>query len=350
MFIERTLSEEPDANKIMLKQLWHMIGETFSLNPIPGAARPIFEAAANYNFFTQREIVSAFEEGRLPAEQYRYYGSETFREIADATPPWMQDSFGKLTSPLHMENLYRGYTGTMGQYALLGADAIMRNAADYPLPPSWEMQDYPVIGAFYRGEQKLVGTGEFDEDGKEIMKVEGHQRTMYSEGFYELLRKTNQVKQSISSVDKQRRDEREEYLKTTYEPYIRVSKKLENIREKVQRLNRRAMRVHLDEDMTPDEKRVEINEIEQDKNERLKEGYELRPGGRGEVEEAELGDLTFLLEEFGVDDEVELLAEQLEDNAPITAEIVMDIMALPEAQREMLGRMTSGRTARGGTE
>jgi hypothetical protein len=54
------------------------------------------------------------------------------------------------------------------------------------------------------------------------------------------------------------------------------------------------------------------------------------------------------LESFGVDDAVEILAEQLEDDAPITAEILVDIMELPEAQREVLARMTSNRTARGG--
>src|SRR5690606_23816859 len=81
----------------------------------------------------------------------------TFIEIADAmpdvAPDWMR-------SPARLEHLFRGYFGTLGGYALMGADYATRAATDSPDRPAARLRDIPVINSYIRdgaGTDKQVG-------------------------------------------------------------------------------------------------------------------------------------------------------------------------------------------------
>ncbi len=308
MFTERWMSEEGDANKTLMKGLAHVFGSTFSMNPIPQIAMPMIESAFNYDFFTQRGITTPYEENRLPPEQFSPQTSPLMVELARALPEWMNDVTPKMKSPKHLENLYRGYTGTLGQYVLMAADAVVRHAMDYPAAPARRLQDYPVIGSFYRGSDDAA------------------MRQMYEEAFYTTLRKAQQVKGSMSFLEKYALEGRMDKTQSDYEAIIAITPTLEDIREQVSDLNKEMMMVWMDQEMTPQEKRSEVDLIQREKNELFRDAYPLRKGGAEHPRVTE-ETLNFFLKEFNVDRLPEILARR---QAPMLGDLVADVMAIED--------------------
>lgn len=299
---EYLFNESDDAHKLVLKRFGHMLAETFAFNPIPQTVGPAFESAFNHNFFTGRQIVSPYAEKTMAPEQYRPTTSPTLVEIARSLPEGMDGVSKKLRSPLHLESLFRGYTGTLGRYALMGADALTREAYDLPLPPSWNPSDYPVSGRFYRGTDDQPG------------------RTKYEEAYYDLLRKVGDVKGSMTKLEKEGNEERMMMLAASKEPYVGLASTLESTRQEISQLNGDSQNIWNDPELTPDEKRELIDEIRSAKNELYKAIYEIRPT---EFEEKlpSGDDLTFLIEKFGVDK----TASRIESSKPATASLMRDI-------------------------
>lgn len=317
MAFEYHYSEENDAGQQLLRGFGHMLGETFAMNPMPQTVKPIFESAFNYNFFTGRPIVSHYEQKRLPPDQYRYRTSPTMQELARVMPSGLDAASTKIRSPLHLQNLYSNYTGTLGRYMLMGADALVRNQMDYPLPPSMEDVDIPVWGRFVRGDAPP-------------------RRTKQETEVYRLLDKTAAIQGSLSFHERQ--GNVEEYLEThtEHEPYIRAAKPLENIRENIQDINRAIMQIHMDRDIEPDDKVEQINELEKTRNQLFKEAYELRPGGAYNPDTAATPtreDVLDMIDKFGVDDSPAYV-RSLEENSPETHEL-LDMVHNDMSQRDL---------------
>ena len=68
----------------------------------------------------------------------------------------MNDKFNVQWSPEKIDHLMRGYTGTLGSYALMASDSIMREAAGMPERASRRLDQYPVLGRFL---QEQEGSG-----------------------------------------------------------------------------------------------------------------------------------------------------------------------------------------------
>lgn len=310
MMAERYMSEEGDANRKLMKGLAHIFSQTFSMNPIPQTVMPMVESAFNYNFFTQRGITTPYEDLRLPPEQFAPQTSPLMVELARALPEWFNDVVPKLKSPKHLENMYRGFTGTIGTYALMGADAVVRHAMDYPDAPAKRLQDLPVIGSFYRGDDFMT------------------MRQAYEEDFYATLRKAQQVKGSISALEKFALDDRREQVEDTYAAIQEVTPELENIREGVSDLNAEMMQVWMDPDMTPQEKRSEVDTIQREKNELFKEAWPLRKGG-SDYPSVREETLNFFLKEYSIEKLPEILARR---KAPMLGDLVRDVISIEDPE------------------
>ena len=314
---EYMYNQENDAGKLLLKRFGFMLGETFNFNPIPQAIMPMVESTFNHSFFTGRTITSPFEQQKMGPEQYRYYNSPTMVELAKHLPDWMDhfsDPKGKMRSPRHLQHVFSGYFGTLGKYMLMGADAVMRQAMSYPAPPERSIANVPVIGSFVRGSAP--------------------RRTKYENEFYDLLNKTLQVKNSISFLKKIEEEERMELLQDKYEPYINVSRSLENLRQSIQKKNAQQMQIYLDPTMLPSEKRKEIDAIQAERNEIFRDAWGLRPGGaENPVRQPTADDVNFMLDHFGVD---ELKSELQKNGVPATASLVNDIVNMDSKQAATL--------------
>lgn len=316
MFTEAYLSNASDAEVELLRGFAHMLGQTFSMNPVPQTFMPIGEMMFNYDTFRHRPIVSYYEGKRLPPEQYNYRTSPTMIELARILPKGMDTlGMGKLRSPKHLEHLWNGYLGTLGKYLLMGADSIVRSQMDYPLPPTWEDQDVPVLGSFDRGPNPA-------------------RNTRYEADVYRLLDKVTAVQGSARFLETTK--QRERYLATNEEemPYIKIAGSLENYREAIQDINKAIMQISIykpsAEDVasgnvqyTPQQKQERIDELEIRRNELFKEAYKLRPGGERNKSDdpATLDEVIDLIDKFGVDDS-RAYQMRLQEKGPQTAELL----------------------------
>lgn len=131
--------------ELLAKRMGAMISDTFVMNPLPQALKPVAERAMNMNTFTQRPIISRGDEYKQPEQQFNVLTSETMRELAnampDSAPAWLR-------SPKTLEHFVRGYFGSLGMYALTGADAITRAATGAPEDPEVAPGDWWVMKRF----------------------------------------------------------------------------------------------------------------------------------------------------------------------------------------------------------
>ena len=299
--MEYIWSNENDAGRLLLKRFGHMIGETFSMNPIPHTVMPLAEMYFNYDFFRNREIVSPYEERRLAPDEYRYYTSPTMIELARAMPGGLDTASGKIRSPLHLQHLFQGYFGTLGRYALMVSDAVVRELSDYPEPPDWGPAQTPVLNRFYTGDQPL--------------------RTKYEEKTYEMLWKISEIQGSLSFHKKTRQRDLMKDVREDWKPYIRIAKRMENIRENISEVNNRITRIWLDDNKTGAQKRIEIDRLQERKNTLFKRAYDLRPEAQESPQQITQEDVIDLIDNYGVDNSQAYL-QRIQENAPDTAELL----------------------------
>jgi hypothetical protein len=109
-------TEEQDARQTV-NALKRSLVTTFEFNLFgPQITKPFMEQMMNYSFFTGRSIVP-FHLERVPGkEQHGPKTNELARVIGQAFN----------YSPMKIEHMLRGYTGTLGSYGLTVADWVMR--------------------------------------------------------------------------------------------------------------------------------------------------------------------------------------------------------------------------------
>jgi hypothetical protein len=119
------------------------------LIPFPDIAKPWFEAKNNRNFFFDRPIIPPGLEN-VPSEyQFTDYTSETTKLIASLIRKIDGDDFSKLSSPLVLENAWRGWTGGIGGYILALSDSLLdaTGVIDRSNNRKKMLSEYPIIRA-----------------------------------------------------------------------------------------------------------------------------------------------------------------------------------------------------------
>ena len=119
------------------------------LIPMPDIIKPWFEAKNNRNFFFDRPVIPASLEG-VPSEyQFTDFTSETTKLIASLIRKIDGDDFSKLSSPLVIENAWRGWTGGIGGYILAISDALLdaTGVIDRSNNRKKMLSEYPVVRA-----------------------------------------------------------------------------------------------------------------------------------------------------------------------------------------------------------
>lgn len=131
------LSFGDDTGKDFMKSMARQLSSTLAVNPIPQAALPLVEATTNYSFFTQRPIIGQGMEGIAPEYQVGPNTSAVAAQIGS--------SLG--ISPMKLDHIIGGYTGTMGMYMVSALDSIMGMNGDSP-NASKRFEQMPVIKRF----------------------------------------------------------------------------------------------------------------------------------------------------------------------------------------------------------
>jgi hypothetical protein len=126
-----------DTGKDLSESMARALISTFAFNPIPQTVLPLVEARTNYSFYTMRPIVGQGMEGIAPEYQV---GPNT-TQIAQ--------SVGKTlgVSPMKVDHIVNGYTGTMGMYLVDAIDQIL-SINDASPKASKRFEQMPVIKRF----------------------------------------------------------------------------------------------------------------------------------------------------------------------------------------------------------
>lgn len=126
-----------DTGKELSESTIRALANTFAFNPIPQTFKPIIEVATNYNFFTMRPIVGQGMQDVAPQFQVGPGTSKTAEYLG-----------GLLNvSPLKLDQLIKGYTGTIGGYVTDVVDAMASEFSDVP-KASKRFEQMPIIKRF----------------------------------------------------------------------------------------------------------------------------------------------------------------------------------------------------------
>ena len=198
---------------------------------MPALAKPIIENVANYSFFTERPLESRAEQQMLPEYRFRDNTSEVAKQIGMLTG----------TSPLKIENLVRGYTGTMGLALAQSLNFAM------PSPPKGtpeqatkRLSDTPVIGSMFQ-----------PNDAAGIVNA-----------TYDRMQEVQQIDKTFKDMVKDgRMSEAREFLQKNSKE-IAAGAVAGNIQEQLSTITK-AMNAIKASNMTPDKKREELDKLQQ---------------------------------------------------------------------------------------
>jgi len=126
-----------DTGKDLSESMGRALKSTFAFNPIPQTFLPLEEARTNYSFFTGRPIVGQGMEGVAPEFQV---GPSTTK-IAQS----IGNSLG--VSPMKVDHVIQGYTGTMGMYLVDAIDSILSSNDASPKADK-RFEQMPIIKRF----------------------------------------------------------------------------------------------------------------------------------------------------------------------------------------------------------
>mgnify|MGYP003342472139 FL=1 len=146
-----------DTGKDLKESMVRNALSTLQFNPIPQAFLPIVENVANYSFFTGEPIVGRGMQDVAPRFQVNQGTSVIAKELGESLD----------YSPIKIDNFIRGYTGTMGTYAVQLLDSIFSTQGQ-PVKATTRMEQLPVIKRFFAGDSGGVSAyydlkGQVDE-------------------------------------------------------------------------------------------------------------------------------------------------------------------------------------------
>ena len=213
----------------------------------PQIFQPWQDLMANENF-TGAPIIPFYLENVEPTEQYTYYTSETVRQAAQAMG----------ISPIKMEHVLRGYTGTLGTYALGASDAMIRwsTESDERL-----FGEDPTRGETWR--ENIVVRALIDP-----LVAEGPpRRTKYVTDLYDMIREAEKTANTVALHQRRTILQVEEYLNDpqTMVEYA-TNEALQNARRQLSEIRTSMDQIRQDRSLTGDEKRVHLWELTRTRN------------------------------------------------------------------------------------
>jgi hypothetical protein len=126
-----------DTAKDFTDSMARNLRSTLAIDYLPQAIKPFVEAETNFSLFTQRPIVGQGLEGVEAKYQVGPGTSAVAEQIGSALN----------MSPMKIDHLIGGYTGTMGMYMVSALDAVMNMNSDSP-NASKRVEQMPFIKRF----------------------------------------------------------------------------------------------------------------------------------------------------------------------------------------------------------
>lgn len=196
---------------------------------MPAAAKPLLENLTGYSFYTGRQLETKAEQMEKAEFRFRDNTSEVAKQLGAA--------FG--VSPIKVDNLIRGYTGTMG-VALVQAVNFAMPTNGTPEQAAKRLSDTPVIGALFQPE---------DAGG-----IAG--------AVYDRMNEINEVKRTYDKLIKDgRRAEATAFLQQNIETYSKHAI-AGNVQAQMSKITQAANAVKAS-NMSPDDKRERLDRLQE---------------------------------------------------------------------------------------
>ena len=174
--LEYFVSKEMTGKRLG-KNVYSLIMDNLSMNPVPQAVKPIVDLYANKDSFTGRPIETMGMEKLKPQYRYTQSTSMVARGLSTGT-------FGAL-SPVQFDHVMRGYFGWLGSFVVGGADMIIRpltGEATRPTADYWKMATQGIAQETTSGSSRYV-TQMYDQ-AKELEEAYGTYRSLMKQGRY----------------------------------------------------------------------------------------------------------------------------------------------------------------------
>ena len=195
---------------------------------MPAAAKPLLENLTGYSFFTGRQLETKAEQMEKAEFRFRDNTSEVAKQLGSA--------FG--VSPIKVDNLIRGYTGSMG-VALAQAFNFAMPTAGTPEQATKRLSDMPVVGPLFQPQDAggIVGA------------------------VYDRMTEINEAKRTYDNLIKDgRRAEAQAFMQENAESYAK-SAVAGNVQAQMSKITQ-AVNAIKASSMTPDEKRERLTALQ----------------------------------------------------------------------------------------
>ena len=215
-----------DTTKDLGDSMKRALLSTFAFNPVPQAIAPLLEAQYNYSVFTQRPIVGEAMQNIAPEFQV---GPSTTK---------IAEFLGKQTgmSPIMIDHVYKGYTGTMGMYLADVMDSVFSAGSDNP-KASQRFEQTPVLKRFL-----------LDPDAKGQVSA-----------YYDLKNSVDQTVRTVNLLSKQGSPELEGFIEKNISMYG-MKGYISSVDKQMQKLNAQAAMIR-STPMSASDKREMLDEI-----------------------------------------------------------------------------------------
>lgn len=139
------------TSKRFAERMSHMVAQTFALDPIPQAFKPLLDIYSNKDSFTKRAIESQADQRLRPQDRYNERTSEVARMLGSLGLPepsqLIKGNYAAL-SPKQVDHLIRGYFSWLGVTVATVSDFALRPMMDRGERPDMRLKDVFVAGNF----------------------------------------------------------------------------------------------------------------------------------------------------------------------------------------------------------
>jgi hypothetical protein len=198
---------------------------------MPQGMKPIVEVATNYSFFTGSPVESNRMQGLIKSERYSPNTTELAKMLSAAT--------FSTVSPMQVEHLIRGYTGSLGITLLQIPNVALRPLTDQAERPTKLINEYPVIGTLFQ-----------PADGRGVVNA-----------AYDRLEEFQQAKRTYNTMIAEGRGADAKAFAQKYSTEIALNSLGGSFRQEMGELAKLKRGIAASKTLTPDQKRDRVQEI-----------------------------------------------------------------------------------------
>ena len=212
-----------DDSRDLSKILTDIGTSTFFFNPIPQAAIPLLGAATNYDFFRARALETAGDRSKLPEERVNRSTSSIAKLIGEQAG----------VSPIRVQYVLEGYSGTIGSSVLAGFDSILASLGMIPNKPAGAFGDPMSMPAIVAG---LTGASRF-------YRSDDQTASRFVGDFYKIKEMTDQLVRSQNMATESRDLDRLAELRGDAGLPLRLRPMVNQASTQINEINKRMARI-----------------------------------------------------------------------------------------------------------